>query len=128
MLTYSVKPRGGVVHALEVSEALARRGHEVELIGARAARRGALPPDRACPLHVVAPRRRPTRRSTSASQAMLAAYARGLRPLLAAGGFDVVHSQDCLSANAALELRDDGVDPRTSSAPCITSTTSPRRR
>ena len=31
MLTYSVKPRGGVVHALEVGEALARRGHEVEL-------------------------------------------------------------------------------------------------
>ena len=31
MLTYSVKPRGGVVHALEVAEALARRGHEVEL-------------------------------------------------------------------------------------------------
>ena len=32
MLTYSVKPRGGVVHALEVSEALARRGHQVELM------------------------------------------------------------------------------------------------
>ena len=32
MLPYSVKPRGGVVHALEVSEALARRGHRVELI------------------------------------------------------------------------------------------------
>ena len=32
MLTYSVKPRGGVVHALEVSEALARRGHAVELM------------------------------------------------------------------------------------------------
>ena len=32
MLTYSVKPRGGVVHALEVSEALARRGHRVELM------------------------------------------------------------------------------------------------
>ena len=32
MLTYSVKPRGGVVHALEVSEALARRGHDVELM------------------------------------------------------------------------------------------------
>ena len=31
MLTYSIKPRGGVVHALEVSEALARRGHRVEL-------------------------------------------------------------------------------------------------
>ena len=32
MLTYSVKPRGGVVHALEVAEALTRRGHEVELM------------------------------------------------------------------------------------------------
>ncbi|MEA2290646.1 MAG: hypothetical protein QOD55_2643, partial [Solirubrobacteraceae bacterium] len=32
MLTYSVKPRGGVVHALEVSEALARRGHAVQLV------------------------------------------------------------------------------------------------
>jgi len=29
MLTYSVRPRGGVVHAIEVSEALARRGHTV---------------------------------------------------------------------------------------------------
>ncbi len=32
MLTYSLRPRGGVVHALEISDALARRGHEVELI------------------------------------------------------------------------------------------------
>ena len=32
MLTYSLRPRGGVVHALEISEALAARGHEVELI------------------------------------------------------------------------------------------------
>ena len=29
MLTYSVKPRGGVEHALAVAEALAGRGHEV---------------------------------------------------------------------------------------------------
>ncbi len=27
----------------------------------------------------------------------------------ASGGYDVVHSQDCLSANAALALRDEGV-------------------
>ena len=32
MLTYSVRPRGGVVHAVEVAEALARRGHSVELV------------------------------------------------------------------------------------------------
>jgi glycosyltransferase-like protein len=29
--------------------------------------------------------------------------------VLGAGGYDIVHSQDCLSANAALALRDDGV-------------------
>ena len=31
MLTYSLRPRGGVVHALEISRALQRRGHEVRL-------------------------------------------------------------------------------------------------
>ena len=36
--------------------------------------------------------------------AMLDAYAEGLR----LDGFDIVHSQDCLSANAALALRDAG--------------------
>ena len=40
-------------------------------------------------------------------QAMMDTYAEGLRPLLR--DFDVVHVQDCLSANAALTLRDDGV-------------------
>ena len=53
---------------------------------------------------------------------MLEAYTDGLRPLLGAGGYDVVHSQDCLSANAALALRDEGVDrPRDPHRP-------PRRR
>ena len=40
---------------------------------------------------------------------MLEAYTEGLRPLLAAGRYDIVHAQDCLSANAALALRDEGV-------------------
>ena len=44
---------------------------------------------------------------------MLEAYAEGLRPVLGGGGYDVVHSQDCLSANAALALRGGGVDRRT---------------
>jgi glycosyltransferase-like protein len=37
---------------------------------------------------------------------MIDAYRDGLRPLL--GRFDLVHAQDCLSANAALELRAEG--------------------
>ena len=106
MLTYSVKPRGGVVHALEVAEALARRGHDVELMAL--ARPGdALFRPTPVPLRVVrhVP---PDIAFNERIAAMLEAYTEGLRPILA-NGYDVVHSQDCLSANAALALRDEGV-------------------
>jgi glycosyltransferase-like protein len=108
MLTYSVKPRGGVVHALEVAEALVRRGHEVELMAlARPDEELYRPTD--VPLRLV--RHVATEPEFDARiLGMLAAYTEGLAPLLA--GFDVVHSQDCLSANAALELRDRGVVDR----------------
>ena len=105
MLTYSVKPRGGVVHALEVGEALARRGHEVELF-ALARHDEELFREPGVPLRLVrhVPLDAPF---DERIQAMMEIYADGLRPLLR--GFDVIHSQDCLSANAALALRDDGV-------------------
>jgi glycosyltransferase-like protein len=102
MLTYSVKPRGGVVHALEVSEALVQRGHEVELMALAR-------PDEELYRPTALPVRLVRHVATEPEfderiLGMLAAYTEGLAPLL--GGFDVVHSQDCLSANAALELRD----------------------
>jgi len=107
MLTYSVRPRGGVVHAIEVSEALARRGHTVELMALgqpeeRFFREPAVPSRivRYDPIEAPFDER---------IQAMLEAYRDGLATLL--GGFDVIHSQDCLSANAALGLRDLGVIP-----------------
>ncbi|HEX5781166.1 MAG TPA: MSMEG_0565 family glycosyltransferase [Solirubrobacteraceae bacterium] len=105
MLTYSVKPRGGVVHALEVAEALARRGHDVDLM-ALARHDEALFRPTTVPLRLVrhVPLDAPF---DERIQAMMEAYAGGLRPLL--GEYDVVHAQDCLSANAALTLRDDGV-------------------
>ncbi len=109
MLTYSVKPRGGVVHALEVAEALARRGHDVELMAlARADEE--LFRDTAVPVRLVrhVPADAPF---DERIQGMLDAYAEGLPPILG-GGYDVVHAQDCLSANAALELRDRGVIDR----------------
>jgi glycosyltransferase-like protein len=103
MLTYSVKPRGGVVHALEVAEALARRGHDVEL--AALARPGEeLFRPAGVPLHIV--RHVPPDAAFDVRiQSMLEAYAEGLRPLLGGAGYDIVHAQDCLSANAALEVR-----------------------
>jgi glycosyltransferase-like protein len=107
MLTYSVKPRGGVVHALEVAEALADRGHHVEL--AALARHGEeLFRPTVLPLHVVR-HSRIDGPFDERIQGMLEDYAEGLRPLLEAGAFDVIHAQDCLSANAALELRDQGI-------------------
>ena len=103
MLTYSVKPRGGVVHALEVSEALTRRGHHVELFALARDGETLYRPTRV-PLNLV--RHVPIDGPFDERiLAMLDTYAEGLR----LDGFDIVHSQDCLSANAALALRDDGV-------------------
>jgi glycosyltransferase-like protein len=103
MLTYSVKPRGGVVHALEVAEALGRRGHEVELMalarpGEQLFRAAGVPLRLVRHVPLDAP-------FDERIQGMLDAYAEGLRPILEGGGYEIVHAQDCLSANAALELR-----------------------
>jgi glycosyltransferase-like protein len=105
MLTYSVKPRGGVVHAIEVSEALRRRGHDVELMALARPHEGLF---RSTTVPVKLVRHTPLEAPFDVRIAgMLEAYAEGLRPLL--GTHDVVHAQDCLSANAALQLRDEGV-------------------
>jgi glycosyltransferase-like protein len=107
MLTYSVRPRGGVVHAIAVAEALARRGHHVELFAVG-------PPGAAffraprVPAHVV-DNRADEPDFDAKIAATIEAYRDGLRPLLRDGDFDVVHAQDCISANAALALRDEGV-------------------
>jgi glycosyltransferase-like protein len=108
MLTYSVKPRGGVVHAVEVSEALERRGHHVEL-GALARPGETL--FRPTPVALKVVRHVPADGVPFDDRiaAMLEAYADGLARLLPGGGHDVVHAQDCLSANAALDLRDRGL-------------------
>jgi glycosyltransferase-like protein len=110
MLTYSVRPRGGVVHAIAVAEALAARGHAVELFavgppGAAFFRTPAVPA-------TVVPHTPPEGGDFDAKIAStIATYRDGLRPILRDGAFDVVHAQDCISANAALGLRDEGVVP-----------------
>jgi glycosyltransferase-like protein len=109
MLTYSVKPRGGVVHAMAVAGALAQRGHRVELFAVgRPGERFFRPPD--VPASVV-PHVPPDAPFDARIAALIDAYTRGLRGPLGEGGFDVVHAQDCVSANAALALRDEGVIP-----------------
>jgi glycosyltransferase-like protein len=106
MLTYSLRARGGVVHALEVSEALARRAHRVELFAlGRPGERFFREPG--VPAHVV--RHEPLDGPFDERVwAMLAAYRDGLAEQLVGRDFDIVHAQDCLSASAALELRELG--------------------
>jgi glycosyltransferase-like protein len=109
MLTYSVKPRGGVVHAIALSEALAARGHRVELFAVGPPGAAFFRPP-AVPAHVVS-HVAPDAPFDERIAAMIAAYAEGLRGALGGGPFDVVHAQDCISANAALALREEGTIP-----------------
>ena len=101
LLTYSTKPRGGVVHTLALAEALVRAGAEVDVWtlargGDRAFFRP-VDPDvgiRAVPFPEV-PAESVGRRILRSIDTLRAALAD-------AEAYDVVHAQDCISANAAL--------------------------
>ena len=109
MLTYSVRPRGGVVHALEVSAALADRGHDVELIAIGEAGAEFFRPPRVPA--IVFEHAAPLSPFDARIAAMIDAYATGLRERLGTRRYDIVHAQDCISAHAALTLRDEGLVP-----------------
>jgi glycosyltransferase-like protein len=107
LVTYSTKPRGGVVHAVSLAEALGDRGHDVELWalsadGARFFRRPRVP------AHLVPVERRPDEDVEARILRYAETLAGGLR---AAGPADVHHAEDCLSARALLALRDEGRIP-----------------
>ena len=59
---------------------------------------------RPCPATLIASPRRAELEFDDQILAMIDDYADGLRELLPGAGYDVVHAQDCLSANAALRL------------------------
>jgi glycosyltransferase-like protein len=102
--TYSTKPRGGVVHALHLAEALADRGHDVELWalspdGARFFREPRVPA-------VLVP---VERRDDEDVEARILRYADVLADALrAADPVDIWHAEDCLSARSMLALRAEG--------------------
>jgi glycosyltransferase-like protein len=98
LITYSTKPRGGVVHTLSLAEALAAMGVDVTVWSL--ARQGDSGFFRA-----VDPRVRlrlidfPDRRDESVTQRIV----RSIDTLTAhfrRGDYDIVHAQDCISANA----------------------------
>lgn len=110
LLTYSTKPRGSVVHTLELAEALTALGHTVCIYALDKTGDGF---DRALSATV---RRVMAQPAPSAIDALIhqriAEFIAGLSADLAAGQrFDVYHAQDCIGANALLALRAAGKIP-----------------
>ena len=116
LLTHSVNPRGGVVHTLELANALHDRGHQVTVLAparpgqtlvrtprcavelvpldAAAAADPAAGADAVDVVQMIASRR--------------AAYVKHLSHLLRTQTFDVLHAQDGIGANALADLCDAG--------------------
>lgn len=98
-ITYSTKPRGGVVHTLALSEALAARGHDVEIwtLGRDADTAFFRAVDPAVTVRVVPFESRD-------GEDVGARIERSIQTM--AGEFssdaDIVHAQDCISANAVI--------------------------
>jgi len=107
VVTYSTKPRGGVVHALSLAEALGDRGHEVELWALSADGAGFFRAPRVT-ARLVPVERRPGEDVEARILRYAATLAEGLR---AAGPADVHHAEDCLSARSLLALRAEGRIP-----------------
>jgi glycosyltransferase-like protein len=105
MVTYSTKPRGGVVHMLALAEALARRSFPVEIIAlgdetARFYRPVAAPCSFVPPPEPAPGLEARVFDAIDALEAGLMAREGSLPPVL--------HVQDCIAARAALRVRDAG--------------------
>lgn len=101
MFTYSTQPRGSVVHAACLSEALVKLGHDVTLFAL--SKKGApFFRDVACPLRLI-----PAADAPEEMDALIAQRIGELAAGLAEIGpeLDVLHAQDCLVASGLLEAR-----------------------
>lgn len=107
LLTYSTKPRGGVIHTLELAEALHALGHEVCVFALDKDRQGFCRPLSCEAAFVPAP---PVADPHAIDRVVeqriqdYIAYFSQHRPQ-----YDIYHAQDCISANALAILRDRGL-------------------
>jgi len=99
LLTYSTKPRGGVVHTLALAEALAARGAEVTVwtLGRGGDEGFFRPVDPAVRLAVVP---FPDGGPSEEVGGRILRSIEVLGDAFPADGYDIVHAQDCISANA----------------------------
>ncbi|WP_433932229.1 MSMEG_0565 family glycosyltransferase [Sorangium cellulosum] len=107
LLTYSTKPRGGVVHTVELAEALHDLGVDVCIYALNKDQGGFYRAPR-CP-HVLVPAAPAPAGIDAVVEQRIAELTIGLRRLGAR--HDVWHAQDCISANALAALRAEGRIP-----------------
>jgi glycosyltransferase-like protein len=104
LVTYSTRPRGGVVHTLHLAEALQRLGEPVHVIALGDPQAGFFRPT---PVpHTIIPVAAHVASLEERVFRAVDALADGLATL--APGFGVLHTQDCISARAAARVRDLG--------------------
>lgn len=98
LLTYSSKPRGGVVHTLHLAEALARAGHDVTVwsLGRGGDSAFFRPVDSAVKISMVPFE---ARDDESVGDRILRSIS-VLGQAFSGSSYDIVHAQDCISANA----------------------------
>lgn len=108
LVTYSTKPRGGVVHTLALAEALTAAGVAVHIVALAEPGSGFFR-DTAVPYTLVPT---PPRADTLEQRVFdsVDALETGLRAF--GDRFALAHTQDCISARAAARVRDAGNGPR----------------
>ena len=108
LVSYSTKPRGGVVHTLSLAEAMVGIGMPVRIISLGDPDQGFYRPVRAPYTLVPAPE--PGATLEERVFASVDALEEGLAAV--ADEIDIFHTQDCISARAAARVRDGGADVR----------------
>jgi glycosyltransferase-like protein len=104
LVTYSTRPRGGAVHTLHLAEALQRLGEQVQVVALGEEDAGLFRPTTVP--YTIVPAAAPGPTLEERVFGAVDALAEGLAQL--APGFDVLHTQDCISARAAARVRDAG--------------------
>ena len=102
LLTYSTKPRGGVVHTLALAEALHAAGVSVRVLALGEPATGFFRPV-AAPVTIV-----PGPSGDLALEDKVAASIDRLAAALAETDAPLLHAQDCIAARAAARVRDGG--------------------
>ena len=108
ILTHSTNPRGGVVHAMQLAEALCDLGEDATLLAPATAGSGFFRATRCAAIGIPAsPAVRDVERLVATRQREVAAFLRAP----GAPQFDILHAQDPISALALSDLVDEGRIP-----------------